>query len=185
MPLPTIPPILTGLKPGSPQQAEVDAHTKAVAKFATEQHLLTQQICALEIKVASGQASTDEKKKLEQLKALQAANATKEPDPTNTSLTSPDGHAVVNSATIQEYTVKSIDRTPAPEKNIGEVRFVSVDDGDLVSYINATVHLNPWGRMRQCDEDLKNLMATIGRDINNELGEWIGIGKTIAKSATE
>ena len=67
----------------------------------------------------------------------------------------------------------------------GSVNFPTIDPNDLYTYVVSTCFLNPWGRNRQCDEDIKNLNSFIQADILNELGEWVACGKSIANSATQ
>ena len=158
------------------QQFQVQVTTNTAANVALEQ-----QINALQLKVSAGSATEEEKTKLNALQAQLATSKANPPDPTKNNPTSVDGHVVVNGVTKEEY--KQTIETPV-QNNTGDVHFLELKEGDIVSYINATVFLNPWGRMRQCDDDLIDLMKHVGNDFNNELAEWIQIGKVLADVLT-
>jgi hypothetical protein len=74
---------------------------------------------------------------------------------------------------------------PQVNGNNTSVQYGTPNYNDLSSYITKTTFLNPWGRNRQCDDDLKNLMAYINADMMSELGAWINTGVAVAASATD
>lgn len=170
-----------------PQKAEVEKHAKDVLAHSTKNSSLEQQIVVIESKVILGyMTKADGDAKIATIRSLMEANKAKEPKATDSNLTTPDGHEVAAEMVKAEYLKMSLEQQPALSVNgLGEIRYVSLEPEHISEYIDVTVHLNPWGRMRQCDEDLKNLMATIGRDINHELGSWIEIGKRVGEAATE
>lgn len=47
----------------------------------------------------------------------------------------------------------------------------AVKSADLMTYMTLTQHLNPYGRKRQCDTDLENLMGILNKDLLNSLGD--------------
>jgi hypothetical protein len=53
---------------------------------------------------------------------------------------------------------------------------------DMISYMKFTQYLNPYGRKRQCDSDLENLMAIVNKDLNNAIGENQELVKKIAET---
>ena len=47
----------------------------------------------------------------------------------------------------------------------------AVKSADLMTYMTLTQHLNPYGRKRQCDTDLENLMSILNKELLNSLGD--------------
>ena len=172
---------ITNLVPGTPQSNEVNAHATAVAANAQARTQLEQKLIYLKAKKPQTKEDQDEIKRLE---ALIEANKVSDPDPTKTELVVPAPAAIVNEVSKKEAVEASLKESPVPKNNV-EIRYASFDPNDLVSYINATQHLNPWGRMRQCDEDCKNLMTIINRSANHKLGEFKQLLEQIADIVTE
>ena len=81
----------------------------------------------------------------------------------------------------------TLSQTPQPQinGNNGKTVFPTINYDDLYTYITSTGFLNPWGRNRQCDDDLKDLFAIVKLDLQNEQGEWVAIGKNVASALTE
>ena len=174
------------LKPGSPQAAEVDAHTSAVVANGVQNQALDQQATALQVKQAAGQSTPDDDMRLEAIQAQQAQNKAAAPDPTATNIVSPDASDVGTATAKQNFAATTAATLPVPQAdNVGEVRHVTVDQMDLLTYINLTQFINPWGRSRQCDEDLKNLLSFVNQDYNSEVGEWTEVGKRIAETGSD
>ena len=74
---------------------------------------------------------------------------------------------------------------PQVNGNNSSVQYGTPNYNDLPAYITKTNFLNPWGRNRQCDDDLKNLMAYINADIMSARGAWINTGVAVAASPTD
>lgn len=48
------------------------------------------------------------------------------------------------------------------------MQYIKYSQLDIVEYINNTVKLNPWGRNRKCDDDLKDLLTIVAASIKEE-----------------
>jgi len=72
----------------------------------------------------------------------------------------------------REASVKQIIATiPPPPPGAYHIVHSKVMKGDMIGYMNATQYLNPYGRKRQCDTDLENIMSVINKDMNNHVAE--------------
>ena len=216
--------ISSGMPTGSSQDAEVTAHINAAIAFSTTSVNLDQQITALQIKQASGQATSDEIDTIATLQAQQIAHLSTAPDPTATNLVSPTAcdislsilqakllsDSTIASNTIASPVVNSSDKrknkktfslgqsattqTTGTSTNVttlptlvvtgnnGTTVFPPVVFDDLPTYITRTTFLNPWGRNRQCDDDLKDLCAFIQQDYKNLAGELKACTTNLAAS---
>jgi len=72
---------------------------------------------------------------------------------------------------------------PSPPKGSYTIVHGNVQKGDLISYMKFTQYLNPYGRKRQCDIDLENLMIVINKDMNNQIAEYKELAKEITNVA--
>ncbi|MCI4436605.1 MAG: hypothetical protein JHC33_07325 [Ignisphaera sp.] len=90
---------------------------------------------------------------------------------------------VARAATKQGLATQVIATVPPPPVGAYKIIHGIVQKGDLVSYMKFTQHLNPYGRKRQCDTDLENLMAVINKDFNNQVGEYEDLVKEITSTA--
>lgn len=79
---------------------------------------------------------------------------------------------VARDATKKELVTQVVATVPAPPKGSYTVVHGIVQKGDLISYMKFTQHLNPYGRKRQCDTDLENLVSIINKSFNNQVGEY-------------
>lgn len=171
----------TDLTTGTPQATEVAEHTKNTLASAAALQALEQQIIALQLRVATGQATVVDVAKLTELQIQKSSLQTTAPDPATTNITVPTQSSVGTTIALQDFKTKTV-ATPTPlQNNQGSVKHVTVPAMDLVTYINLTQNLNPWGRERQCDLDLKDLVTYINQDINAELGEWQDVSKLLTE----
>ena len=89
----------------------------------------------------------------------------------------------IASAEQREVTVKSItSETTLP--TAGKLLQVhpKIEPGDLITYMTQTQHLNPYGRNRQCDTDLADLMGLIQGDHYAEIGANLEMIKNLGSS---
>ena len=86
---------------------------------------------------------------------------------------------VARTAAKQELATQVIATVPPPPPGAYKIVHGIVQKGDIISYMKFTQHLNPYGRKRQCDTDLENLVAVINKDFNNQAGEYKEIVKEI------
>lgn len=154
---------------------------EAFTAFATKDSI-DQTIHALETRQNNGQITEDEKKKLE---SLRITRDNMKPTSLDTFKSTMSIGGIGASVVQKASAALTIPPSPSLKPNTVEVKFIKIKDNDLVSFIDATVNLNPWGRMRQCDEDLKNLMGIIGKDINNEIGEWLEVTKQVSQAGSD
>lgn len=85
--------------------------------------------------------------------------------------TIPDTELIAKQAAKQELFVKVQASIPPPPSGSYTIAHSAIAAGDVISYLKFTQYLNPYGRKRQCDTDLENLMSVIGKDVSNGLGE--------------
>lgn len=87
-------------------------------------------------------------------------------------------------AIAKQELFKTIQSTlPPPDKGKFNVVHGNITPGDMISYMKFTQYLNPYGRKRQCDTDLENLMAVINKSVNNSMGEYKELAKKVVKTA--
>ena len=88
----------------------------------------------------------------------------------STVVASISGTDIVNSLAKNQLLKNILITTPLPSPgNLLHVQ-PAINNANLILYMTLTQHLNPYGRKRQCDTDLENLMAVINKDINNAVG---------------
>ena len=91
-------------------------------------------------------------------------------------------------ATVQQkqnLVSNQVSTTPLPTPGNLTLIHPAVDPNDLITYMSYTQHLNPYGRQRQCDIDLQNLMALVNQDANAIVGENIDlVSKLTIKAIT-
>jgi hypothetical protein len=88
----------------------------------------------------------------------------------------------INNAQVKKLLLQEIlITTPLPP--VGKVSIITttIDPSNLIQYMTLTQHLNPYGRKRQCDTDLENLMSIINKDVNGS----IAIHKETIKNSTK
>lgn len=73
---------------------------------------------------------------------------------------------------------------PPPPGSIAIIHGTPAPD-DMISYMKFTQYLNPYGRKRQCDSDLENLMSIVNKDLNNAIGENQELVKKIAETVKQ
>ena len=86
--------------------------------------------------------------------------------------TTPDQIAAAK--TKQTLLSSILETVPPPAPGLLSIIFPSsaaVKSADLMTYMTLTQHLNPYGRKRQCDTDLENLMGILNKDLLNSLGD--------------
>jgi hypothetical protein len=166
----------------SPQvQAEIDA-------FAAQHKALLAQMSVLETELQQLRAErtpTDPQRsrmvelnsqinslaiQLNQLKVQESAVAAQINTP-----------ALVNAQTKKDLLQNILITTPLPPPGKVMIVHATIDNANLIDYMNITQHLNPYGRKRQCDTDLENLMAIINKDMNNSIAETLSIVKKLTK----
>lgn len=76
--------------------------------------------------------------------------------------------SVERSAT-KEQAVAQAPPSPPPPPGTVAVRNVEVKPDDIVTYMTLTQHLNPYGRKRQCDIDLENIVFGLDQVVNHEM----------------
>jgi hypothetical protein len=79
---------------------------------------------------------------------------------------------IARDATKKELATQVIATVPAPPKDSYTVVHGIPQKGDIITYMKFTQHLNPYGRKRQCDTDLENLVSIINKSFNNQIGEY-------------
>lgn len=86
------------------------------------------------------------------------------------------------SLAAQRQNLISIVSTSLPTPTDGNLHMIpihaAINPANLLDYMTFTQHLNPYGRKRQCDKDLENILAIIA----NDLGETFKTYKEAAKS---
>jgi hypothetical protein len=94
--------------------------------------------------------------------------------------------ARVNNISQQDAALAYLNKLPAPaQNNVGQIRFTPIDPSNLLDYINATQHLNPWGRERQCDKDLKDLLLHVNADMRNQLGKIVDLKNKLSNATSD
>lgn len=163
-------------------------YTSNIAMYNSLKLDLDQKLLNLRRKEANGTATSEDIIFRESLEAQLSELLQNPPNPLESKVTISSSSAVladsgavaVNSLSQQQAIVDSLIKIPTPEKNnVGQIRYTEIDPDNLVDYINATQHLNPWGRERQCDKDLKNLMMIINADMRNQMGKIVEIVKQL------
>ncbi len=71
----------------------------------------------------------------------------------------------------QTLVSNQVSTTPLPQPGNLTLIHPAIDFNDLITYMSYTQHLNPYGRQRQCDIDLQNLMGLINQDVNAVVGD--------------
>ena len=167
----------------SAQQAALDNFVKQQqallaerAKLETERLTLDKQAGSLS--TAQKTRLTEINSRLDQISAESLA-LTKQEE----TAALPDKNAAVKQAAKETLVQQVTAAIPPPPKGSYNIVHTAVAAGDIISYIKFTQHLNPYGRKRQCDSDLENLMAVINKDINNKLAEHKQTALEIAKAA--
>lgn len=94
-----------------------------------------------------------------------------------------DASAIVNAQSKQTSLKTILIANPSLLPPTGKINIIqaTTDPANLIDYMSQTQHLNPYGRKRQCDTDLENLMSVINKDMNNSVAETIAIVKKLAK----
>jgi len=145
---------------------------------------IQQQIDSLEALKRENKLSEEDSKKLDALKEDYNNKKNALATPSSVGIQPPDyGYRVVNELTKRQLVAGSMKTRPKTGNRT--IEFAQPGDGALVEYINATLHTNPWGRIRQCDIDLKNLCALISKDVNSAIGEWNDVTEVIKEMQTE
>ncbi len=86
---------------------------------------------------------------------------------------------IIKDVVKQDSAKETILKIPPPPKGSVNIVHGTVQKNDMISYMKFTQYLNPYGRKRQCDIDLENLMAIINKDCNNQLAEYTKLSKEI------
>jgi hypothetical protein len=155
-------------------------YTTSIVMYNSLKLDLEQKLLNLRRKEANGTATSEDIIFIKSLEAKLSELMLNPPSPLETKVTlsssketlADSGAATVNNLSQQQAMVEQLAKIPTPEKNnVGQIRYTEIDPDNLVDYINATQHLNPWGRERQCDKDLKNLMLIINGDMRHQMGK--------------
>ena len=153
------------------QQVILDDINKQIQALMDQRSALDKQKLDL-IKQTGSLTSTqqatlnDINNKIDQISVASAALITRE----ETITTSTD--AIAKQAAKEALVTQIKLSIPPPPAGAINIVHSSVAAGDIISYIKFTQYLNPYGRRRQCDADLENLMAVIGKSADNELAEY-------------
>ena len=115
---------------------------------------------------------------LDQIAVAAAALITKD-EPT----AAPDTDAAGKQAAKEELLKQVVVFIAPPPPGALNIVHSTVAANDMLSYMKFTQYLNPYGRKRQCDTDLENIMGVLSGDISNQLAEYIQLGKTVVKAA--
>jgi len=90
----------------------------------------------------------------------------------------------ITNAAVKETLLKSIlISTPLPSKGSVLIVHPVLDSANLIQYLTLTQHLNPYGRKRQCDTDLENLMSVINKDVSHSVGVVVETAKSLLPSS--
>jgi hypothetical protein len=68
---------------------------------------------------------------------------------------------------------------PKPEPGKLAIVHPSLNAAAILDYMTFTQHLNPYGRKRQCDKDLENLLAIIALDVSDAYIGYVQAVKAI------
>ena len=91
----------------------------------------------------------------------------------------------ISSAAQRQALIKSlIVTTPNPKPGELAVIHPAVNSAALLDYMTFTQHLNPYGRKRQCDRDLENLLSIIANDLGEKFGDYTKAVSAIKKTTS-
>lgn len=91
----------------------------------------------------------------------------------------PEG--ILLAAQKQELLKTILITTDKPAPGMLSIVHPTISPADVISYMTLTQHLNPYGRKRQCDTDLENLMAIINIELLNAMGDNNDLNKKISE----
>jgi len=154
-------------------QNELDAYAQQKATLLTQQAAQQSIITTLSLKPQP--LSVDDQKVYSAALsakagiALQMQNLLLQESATVASI-QPNAIAAVQQK--QVLVANQISTTPLPQQGNLTLIHPAVDFNDIITYMSYTQHLNPYGRQRQCDIDLQNLMGLINQDVNAAVGDY-------------
>jgi nicotinate-nucleotide pyrophosphorylase len=159
------------------QQAQLDAHTAKHKELLAKKALLDAEFLSLVSQTnntAAQQArvAAINNELVEISIELKSLTGLKEAD-------SLPADTIVKDAAKQDLVKEVIVKHPAPPPGALNIVHGQVQKNDIISYMTFTQYLNPYGRKRQCDIDLENLMSVINKDCNNQIAEYQDLAKEI------
>ncbi|MCI4436179.1 MAG: hypothetical protein JHC33_05135 [Ignisphaera sp.] len=157
-------------------QAELDRykieHDKLIQKHAAQEAVL------LRLLSASPQDTTkitETKSKIAEI-SREIAQKTAEESQHAASLNTDS----ISAAAQRQALIKTI-LAVTPKPSAGNVAIVhpSINSAAILDYMTFTQHLNPYGRKRQCDRDLENILALIANDLGDQFVNYVRAVKAI------
>ncbi len=154
-------------------QAELDSFTSQITSLMNQKAIIDTQAQQL-LYMPSNQRTLEDNITLSNLQTQSAAisaNITELKQKESIASAAFPVSGIVNKTVQETIQPATIANVPTPKSGTVAVTHQVVQDDDLISYMALTQHLNPYGRKRQCDSDLEDLMVVINKYINIDRGK--------------
>lgn len=157
-------------------QSELAAFSKRQAELLTQMAPLDAELLRLNALPASQQTDitkariSDLNKQIATIKTQMSANNVAESAAAQSSVPTDQ---LANATAKQALLSTILETVEKPTPGLLSIipSSAAVKPADLITYMTLTQHLNPYGRKRQCDTDLENLMLILNKEMLNAIGD--------------